>query len=151
MTVCAADLTLRDFSNYPLPCRSYPNQSADVRLFRASYVIELKHTQIGFTAIDARVRAKIFRNPAAIARAVARGVYDAPLVMNVFVPAIISPAVFALTCSAAASEAIAMFGKMFERKHLVTNATVFHVEDGSTPKCHHYCTRQTPSSNLLKQ
>jgi hypothetical protein len=48
-------------------------------------------------------------NPAAIARAVARGVYDAPLVMNFLVPAIMSPAVFALTCSAAASEAVAMF------------------------------------------
>jgi hypothetical protein len=48
-------------------------------------------------------------NPAAIARPVARGVYDAPLVMNFLVPAIMSPAVFALTCSAAASEAVAMF------------------------------------------
>lgn len=76
-------------------------------------MIELKHTQIGFTAIDARVRAKILRNPAAIARAVARGVYDAPLVMDFLVPAIMSPAIFALTCSAAASEAVAMFGKPF--------------------------------------
>jgi hypothetical protein len=103
-------------------------------------VIELKHAQIGFTAIDARVRAKILRNPAAIARAVARGVYDAPLVMDFLVPAIMSLAVFALTSSAAASEAIAMLGKTFERKYLVTNATFLHVEDRSTLKCHQYCT-----------
>jgi hypothetical protein len=66
-------------------------------------VIELKYTQIDLTAIDAGMRAKILRNSAAIAGAVARSVYDAPLVMDFLVPAIMSPAVFTLTCSAAAS------------------------------------------------
>ena len=72
MTVRAADLTLRDFSNYPLPRRSYANQGADVRLFRASYVIELKNSHIGFTAVNAMMRAKILCTPRDSARGSAR-------------------------------------------------------------------------------
>jgi hypothetical protein len=79
-------------------------------------VIELKDTQIGFTTIKARMRAKILRNPAATARAVARGVHHAPLIMHLLVPAIMSLAIFVLTGSAAACQAIAMFGETFERK-----------------------------------
>jgi hypothetical protein len=79
-------------------------------------VIELKDAQVGFTAINARMRAKILCNPALIARAVTRGVYHAPLIMNFLVSAIVSLAVFVLTGPAAASEAVAMFSKTVERK-----------------------------------
>jgi hypothetical protein len=60
-------------------------------------VIELKDAHIAFAAIDAMMRAKIRRNPAAIARAVARGVRHAPLIMPSLVPAIMGLAVFVLT------------------------------------------------------
>jgi hypothetical protein len=146
MTVCAADLRLRDFSNYPLPCCSDPNQRADVRLFRTPYMIELQHTQIGFTAINAGTTAKILRNPAPIARTVARGVCHAPLIMKFFVSAIVSLAIFVLTCSAAASEAIAMLGKPFEWKQLMADSTLLHGKNRTIRKCHHYCTRGIPSS-----
>lgn len=146
MTVRAANLTLRDFPNYPLPCRSHTNQSANVRLFRASYMIELQDAHIGFTAINAVMRGEVLRHSMAIARAVARGVYHPPLIMECLVSTIMTLAIFALTCPAAASKAIAMFGKTFERKQLMTNSTLLHGKNRTTRKCQHYCTRKSPSS-----
>jgi hypothetical protein len=44
---------------------------------------------------------------------VTRGIYDAPLIVKDLVSAVMSLAVFVLTSPAAASEAVAMFGKTF--------------------------------------
>lgn len=104
-------------------------------------MIELEDTHIGFTAVDAMMRREVLRNSAPISRAVARRIYHAPLIMERFVSAIMSLTIFVLTCSAAASEPVAMFGKTLERKQLMTNPTFLHVEDRSTRECHQYCTR----------
>jgi hypothetical protein len=90
MTVRAADLTLRDFSYYPLPCHSNPDQSVDVRFFNAPHVIELKDTHIGFSAIDAMMSGEVLRHCAPISCAVARRIYHAPLIMEHLVSAIVT-------------------------------------------------------------
>ena len=104
-------------------------------------MIELKNTHIGLTAIDAMMSGEVLRNSAPISCAVACRIYHTPSIMERLVSTIMGLTVFVLTCTAAAGQAIAMFGKTFERKHLMTHTTFLHVEDRSTQECQQYCTQ----------